>query len=87
MIIEESRYTKKEEHESLDTFDRSILQILSLYEHLNLLELWFEIGETGTLEQVSKEKVLRRLHSLMVKGFVERVSLGNGNISWAFKRS
>ena len=75
-----------EEHESLDTFDRSILQILSLYEHLNLLELWFEIGEAGTLEQVSKEEVLSRLDSLMAKGFVERVTLGNGDIRWAFKR-
>ena len=75
-----------EEHGSLDTFDRSILQILSLYENLNLLELWFEIGEAGTLERVSKEEVLSRLQSLMVKGFVERVTLGNGNIRWAFKR-
>ena len=87
MIIEQSKFIKMEEHESLDTFDRSILQILSLYEHLNLLELWFEIGEAGTLEQMSKEEVLSRLHSLMAKGFVERVSLGNGNISWAFRRS
>lgn len=75
-----------EEHESLDTFDRSILQILSLYEHLNLLELWFEIGEAGTPEPVSKEEILNRLQSLMAIGFVERVTLGNGDIRWAFKR-
>jgi len=73
--------------EGLDATDRGILEILSLYEHLNLLELCFEIGEAGTLEQVSKEEVLSRLHSLMAKGFVECVTLGNGNISWAFKRS
>ena len=72
---------------SLHTFDRSILQILSLYEHLNLLELWFEIGEASTLEPITKEEVLNRLHSLMAKGFVERVTLGNGNIHWAVKRS
>jgi len=75
-----------EEHEILDTFDRSILQVLSLYEHLNFLELWFEIGEASTLEPVSKEEVLNRLHSLMDKGFVERINFGNGNIRWAFKR-
>jgi hypothetical protein len=75
-----------DEYKSLDKFDQSILQILSLYEHLNLLELWFEIGETSSLERVNKEEVLSRLHSLMTKGFVECVTLGNGNIRWAFKR-
>jgi len=72
---------------SLDTFDRSILQILSLYEHLSFLELWFEIGEAGTLEPVTKEEVLSRLDSLMAQGFVERVTLGNGNIRWVFKKA
>jgi len=72
--------------ERLDTIDRSILQILSLYEHLNLLELWFEIGEAGTLEAVSKQEVLSRLHSLLAREFVELINLGNGNIRWAFKR-
>jgi len=67
-------------------FDRSILQILSLYEHLTLLELWFKIGEASTLEPVSKEEVLNRLHSLADKGFVERINFGNENIRWAFKR-
>jgi DNA-binding Lrp family transcriptional regulator len=73
--------------EGLDATDRGILEILSLYEHLNLLELWFEIGEAGTLEPVSKEEVLSKLHSLMAKGFVERVTLGNGNIRWVFKKA
>lgn len=76
-----------ERNKSLDVIDRGILRILSLYEHLNLLELWFEIGEAGTLEPVSKEEILSRLNSLMVKGFVERITFGGGNIRWVFKKA
>jgi len=75
-----------EEGDSLDALDQCILKILSLYEHLNLLELWFEIGEASIPEPVSKEEVLNRLHSLADKGFVERINFGNENIRWAFKR-
>jgi len=74
-----------ERNRSLDAIDRNILKILSLYEHLNLQELYFEIGEAGTLESVSKGKVLNRLQSLMTQGFVERITLENGNIRWALK--
>jgi DNA-binding Lrp family transcriptional regulator len=70
----------------LDAIDQGILQILSLYEHLTLSELWFEIGEAGTLGPVTKEEVLRRLQSLGDQGLVERVTLEDGDIRWAFKR-
>jgi DNA-binding Lrp family transcriptional regulator len=70
----------------LDAIDQGILQILSLYEHLTLSELWFEIGEAGTLGPVTKEEVLRRLQSLGNQGLVERVTLEDGDIRWAFKR-
>ena len=58
----------------LDTIDRSILRILSLYEHLNLLQLWYEFGEDEPLkERVTKEEISDRLEYLRAKGFVERV--------------
>jgi hypothetical protein len=58
----------------LDTIDRSILRILSLYEHLNLLQLWYEFGEDDTLkERATKEEISNRLEYLRAKGFVERV--------------
>jgi DNA-binding Lrp family transcriptional regulator len=72
--------------QGLDAIDQSILQILSLYEHLSLSELWFEIGEVGTQGPITKEEVLSRLHSLMDQGLVEHVRLEDGEIRWAFKR-
>jgi len=71
----------------LDAIDQGILQILSLYEHLSLSELWFEIGEAGTLGRITKEEVSRRLQSLMDQGLVEHVTLEEGEIGWAYKRS
>jgi len=74
-----------ERNESLDAIDRNILRILSLYEHLGLLELWFEMGEADTHESISKGEILSRLESLMAQGVVERINLENGNIRWALK--
>ncbi len=74
-----------ERDESLDFIDRGILKILSFYDHLNLLELWFEIGEAGIPGPVTKGEVLSRLHSLMVRGYVERIARGDGNVRWALK--
>jgi DNA-binding Lrp family transcriptional regulator len=74
-----------ERNRTLDAIDRNILNILSLYEHLNLLKLWFEMGEADNQESTSKGKVLNRLQSLMAKGFVERINLEDGNIRWALK--
>jgi hypothetical protein len=53
---------------------------------LSLSELWFEIGEAGTLGPITKEEVSRRLQSLMGQGLVEHVALEDGEIRWAFKR-
>ena len=72
---------------SLDAINREILRVLSLYEQLSLLELWFEIGEARVLGPVTKEQVSGRLESLKAQGFVERISLGEGNIRWALKGS
>lgn len=75
-----------EEHENFDMLDQTILHILSLYEDLRLLELWFEIGELGTFGSVKKQDILNRLYSLLAKGCVDRIDLGNGNIKWSLKR-
>jgi len=70
----------------LDAIDQGILKILSLYEHLSLSELRFEIGEAGTLGPITKEELSRRLQSLMDRGLVECVTLEDGDVRWAFKR-
>jgi len=71
-------------HNRLDPIDRNILRILSLYEDLDLLQLWYELGESdATGEVVTREEVLSRLKSLRSRGFVERVEEGEGGIRWA----
>ena len=72
---------------SLDAVDQEILRVLSLYEQLSQSELWFEIGEARVLGPVTKEQVSSRLESLKGRGFVERISLGEGNIRWALNGS
>ena len=71
----------------LDVISREMLRILSLYEQLSLLELWFEIGEAGALKPMTKEQVSSRLESLIAQGFQERIPFGDGDIRWALKRS
>jgi DNA-binding Lrp family transcriptional regulator len=72
---------------SLDAVDQEILRVLSLYEQLSQSELWFEIGEARVLGPVTKEQVSSRLESLKGRGFLERISLGEGNIRWALNGS
>ena len=62
------------EKNKLDTIDPNILRILSLYERLNLLQLWYECGEDGALKgRTTKEEILERLEYLRAKGLVERI--------------
>jgi DNA-binding HxlR family transcriptional regulator len=71
----------------LDPIGQGILHILSRYESLYFLELWYEIGEDDGLKgQVSKEALLNRLESLMARGFVERIREAEGTARWALKR-
>ena len=72
---------------ALDVIDQEILRVLSLYEQLSLSELWFEIGEAGVLGPMTKEQISSRLASLKGRGFVDRISLGEGNIRWALNGS
>jgi hypothetical protein len=68
----------------LDPIDRLILRILSQYDYLDLLQLWYELGECdGSVEHMSQEEVLSSLESLRSRGFVEAVAKGEGNIRWA----
>lgn len=63
-----------ERKKRLETIDCNILRILSLYEYLNLLQLWYEFGENEALkERITKERISERLEYLRAKGFVERV--------------
>ena len=59
---------------SLDEVDRGILRILSGYEQMACLELWYELGEDDALkERVTEAEVGARWEPLRKKGFVERV--------------
>ena len=73
-------------HPSLDKVDQSLLEILSLHEHLTVFELWREMGEAGIAAETSKEEVLSRLEALWTLGFVERLTTGKGWTRWAFVR-
>jgi hypothetical protein len=73
-----------EGHNSLDPIDRNMLRILSLYEDLDLLQLWYELGESnGSVERMTQEEVLERLKSLSSQGFVEAIKKGDGAVRWA----
>lgn len=73
-----------EGHSHLDPIERNILRIISLYEDLDLLQLWYEFGESdGSVERMTQEELFRSLESLRSRGFVERVEEGEGRIRWA----
>ena len=60
-------------HNSLDKFDQNLLRILSVYDQLTPLQLWFEIGEDDAVkETVSEEEIRKRLESLEGRGYVEK---------------
>jgi hypothetical protein len=67
--------------------DRIILRKLSLYESLNVLQLWYELREDDALrEHVTEKEISKRLDSLRERGFIELITRGNGDESWAMKR-
>ena len=68
----------------LDPIDRTILRVLSLYEDLDLVQLWYELGESDkSLEHMTKEEILERLKLLESQGFVEPIKESGGAIRWA----
>lgn len=61
-----------EEGETVDVIDENILRILSLYDHLTPLQLWYEFGEDDLgKRRLTEAELLSKLESLRVKGFVE----------------
>jgi len=73
-----------EERNPLDTIDRSILRVLSLYEDLDLLQLWYELGESDkSVEHMTQEDILERLKSLKSQGFVEPIKESESGTRWA----
>jgi len=60
--------------EPLDNADQSILRILSLYQGMEVSQLWYEMGEDDTVqESLTEEEVLTRLKSLAKRGLVSCV--------------
>jgi hypothetical protein len=61
--------------DSLDLLVQNLLRILSAYDELTPLELWYELGEDDAVrEAVNEEEVRRRLESLAARGHVEPVA-------------
>ncbi len=70
-----------------DSIDRMILSKLSFYESLDLIELWYELGEDDLLkESVTEENISSRLESLKAHGVVVRFEGTKGDIRWALKK-
>lgn len=68
----------------LDSLDRTILRVLSLYEDLDLLQLWYELGESDkSVAHMTREDILERLKSLKSQGFVEPIKESEGGTRWA----
>ena len=68
----------------LDTIDRSILRVLSLYEDLDLLQLWYELGESDkSVEHMTQEDILERLKSLKSQGLVQPIKESESGTRWA----
>jgi hypothetical protein len=68
----------------LDAIDRTILRVLSLYKDLDLLQLWYELGESDeSVEHMTQEDILERLKLLKSQGFVEPIKEPGGAIRWA----
>jgi len=67
--------------EPLDNVDQSILRILSLYQGIDVLQLWYEMGENDTVkESLTEKEVLTRLRSLQ-----ERRSVDCAGKKWTVK--
>jgi len=74
-------------YQNIDIIDQTILEILSHYEGITCLDLWYEAGELDSQERhpVTKMEILRRLESLSKHGYVECIT-GSENIErWIIK--
>jgi len=57
----------------LEKIDKIILDVISHFGTIALMDLWFELGESDDLKEqpVTKDEVLCRLELLAAKGFVK----------------
>jgi hypothetical protein len=56
----------------VDEMDQNILRVLSSYDQLTPLQVWYELGEDeGVKERITEGEALSRLESLKAKGLVE----------------
>jgi DNA-binding Lrp family transcriptional regulator len=69
----------------LDVIDRNILRVLSRYEGMELVDLWYEIGEDLEIN-ITKDEVLSRLKSLLSHGFVNRFIRDEQGTHWTLKK-
>lgn len=69
----------------LDLIDQNILQILSRYESMDLIELWYEIGEDIEGVSISKDEVLDSLEYLTNQGFVKCFTKAKKGLHWTLK--
>jgi len=68
---------------TLDSIDRNILRVLSLYEELDVLQLWYELGESDrSVERMTREELLERLKFLGAEGFVKPTGESQGGTQW-----
>jgi len=77
-----------EKFNHLEAIDRKILEIISHYGNLNLLDLWYELGECDDLKEipVTEEEVVNRLWFLQDQGVVECSKVSKEDIWWALKK-
>ena len=63
-------------YQNIDIIDQTILDILSHYEGITSLDLWYEIGEQDSLERhsLTKMEILSRLEFLSKHGYVECIT-------------
>ena len=63
--MNDTKYLKK--------IDKIILDVISHFETIALMDLWFELGESDDLKEqpVTRDEVLCRLEFLSAKGFVK----------------
>lgn len=60
---------------NMDEMEQSILRILSNYERLTPLQLWYELAEDDAMKRrLTEKEIISRLESLRAKGFVERIT-------------
>ena len=57
----------------LDEVDKIILDVISHFGTISLMNLWYELGESGDLKEqpVTEDGVLSRLEYLATKGLVK----------------